>query len=178
MSQQILQGPAASSQQPWQRSPAPGPPLCLRQVPARSAREEQAGESEVPASQKKEEECGTFPLGSHLSGLFLHRLLHEAHRQPSSHPPCPPPGEGVLTWMPQRLGRRSSCRPSPLRGSLLLLKGAALLMGFLSFWILLKVVDLSNLNHPHESAAATSHQKHTFSGIDSACFHTGAGDGV
>lgn len=66
----------------------------------------------------------------------------------------------------------------PLRGSLLLLKGVALLMGFLSFWILLKVVDLSNLNHPHEFAAATSHQKHTFSGIDSAGFHTGAGDGL
>lgn len=63
-------------------------------------------------------------------------------------------------------------RHSPLRGNLLLLKGSVVLMGFLSFWILLKVVDLSNLNHPNEFAAATSHQKHKFSGINKVLVST------
>lgn len=35
----------------------------------------------------------------------------------------------------------------------------------LSYWIQLKVVDLSNLNHPNEFAAVTSHQKHILSAM-------------
>lgn len=34
-----------------------------------------------------------------------------------------------------------------------------------SYWIQLKVVDLSSVNHPNEFAAVTSHQKHTLSAI-------------
>lgn len=38
-------------------------------------------------------------------------------------------------------------------------KGSSCANGFLkSSWILLRVVDLSNLNHPDEFAAVTSHQ--------------------
>jgi hypothetical protein len=33
------------------------------------------------------------------------------------------------------------------------------------YWILLKVVDLSHLNHPNEFAAVTFHQKHILSAI-------------
>lgn len=75
---------------------------------------------------------------------------------------CPPSGgygltEAALASQPEDPGCWPSCSASATSCSSR--SGGA--DGFLvSYWIRLKVVDLSKLNHPNEFAAVTSHQKH------------------
>lgn len=85
--------------------------------------------------------------------------------QPS--PLCPPSGgsaltEAALASQPEDPGCWHSCSASATSCSSR--SGGA--GGFLvSYWIRLKIVDLSKLHHPNESAAVTSPQKHILSAI-------------
>lgn len=83
--------------------------------------------------------------------------------RPSSHCPPLPSGDAVLTWTPLHLGQRTLPAGTPLLGSFCSWRGWWADGFLITYWILLKVVDLSNLNHPR--ACSYSHQEHRFSTI-------------
>lgn len=154
LNQHVVQGPAASSQQLWHRTLGLAHLCILRQIPTWLGRTER-GNLEFPCLRKRKRNVGIhFHLVHSSVDSFSTTCCVRLQARPSRHLErmLSPGRHCVWARGPRLLALLSAGQPPVAKGG----DGADGLLT--SYWVLLRFIDLSDLNHPNEFAAVTSHQ--------------------